>query len=56
MIQLLTFLFFLVLIAVVAWHAVMLVRDPTARTWQRFLFVGVVGGVLLAMLFIGVFT
>lgn len=54
MMQLFSFLFFLSLIAAVAWHGVRLVREPEARSWQRLLFVALVGSVLIAMLVIGV--
>lgn len=52
--QLLGFLTYILLLGLVAWHLVRLVNDPGARTLARLAFVLGVGGMLLAMLIIGV--
>lgn len=52
--KLITFLLLLALVAVVAWQGVRLVREPAARSLGRLAFVLGVGGILTAMLIIGV--
>jgi hypothetical protein len=52
--KLLGFLIYMTLAGLVAWHLVRLLNDPAARTLARIAFVLGVGGVLLAMLVIGV--